>query len=226
MVAGDALPRASHSGQGPTEGTAGHGASGAAWHQLSDCTAREGLGTQWASNTLPVLTRAPRALQILVAMNTGGQGWGGDGPHRWQERRVDGPGARQLQDSQDFCVETRERSSGQTLVTTVPSQPRTAATVSQQEGPGLTPKHWGWGMSLPGCLSQHWLRETGTGDGDVPQGAGAMSSFDSSAAAGAPRGSGSVAPSRIEGTSTALWGGDVPSPTDTETLMFELKNKH
>lgn len=79
--------------------------------------------------------------------------------------------------------------------------------------------------SRPGCLSQRWLRETGTGDGDVPQGAGAMSSFDSSAAAGAPRSSGSVAPSRTEGTSTALQGGDVPSPTDTETLMFELKNK-
>lgn len=79
--------------------------------------------------------------------------------------------------------------------------------------------------SLPGCLSQRWLRETGTGDGDGPQGAGAMSSFDSSAAAGAPRSSGSVAPSRTEGTSTALQGGDVPSPTDTETLMFELKNK-
>lgn len=59
----------------------------------------------------------------------------------------------------------------------------------------------------------------------MPQGAAATSSFDSSAAAGAPRGSESVAPSRIEGTSTALWGGDVPSPTDTETLMFELKNK-
>lgn len=71
------MSRASHSGQGPTEGTAGHGASGAAWHQLSDCTAREGLGTQWASNTLPVLTRAPRALQILVAR--GGEGTGHTG---------------------------------------------------------------------------------------------------------------------------------------------------
>lgn len=60
----------------------------------------------------------------------------------------------------------------------------------------------------------------------MPQGAAAVSSSDSSAAAGAPRGPGSTVPSRIEGTSTALWGGDVPSPTDTETLVFELKNKH
>lgn len=67
VVPGDAMPRASHSGQGPTEGTAGHGDSGTAWCQLSDGTAREGLGTQWTSNILPVLTRAPRALQILVA---------------------------------------------------------------------------------------------------------------------------------------------------------------
>lgn len=59
----------------------------------------------------------------------------------------------------------------------------------------------------------------------MPQGAAAMSSSDSSAAAGAPRGPGSVVPSRIEGTRTALSRGDVPSPTDTETLMFELKNK-
>lgn len=216
--------------QCPEPHRAGHGDSGTAWCQLSDGTAREGLGTQWTSNILPVLTRAPRALQILVAMNTGGQGWGADRPHRWQERRADGPRARHLQDLQEFCVRTRQGSSGQTLVITVPPQPRTAATVSQQEGPGLTPKHCGWGVlsawaSLPGCLSQRWLRETGTGDGDGPQGAGAMSSFDSSAAAGAPRSSGSVAPSRTEGTSTALQGGDVPSPTDTETLMFELKNK-
>lgn len=123
-----------------------------------------------------------------------------------------------LQDSQDFCVETAERSSGQTLVVTVPTQPATAATVSQHEGPNTGAGGVSAWPSLPGCLSQHWLRETGTGDGDVPQGAAAMSSFDSSAAAGAPRG-------RIEGTSTALWGGDVPSPTDMKTLTFELKNK-
>lgn len=146
VVPGDAMPRASHSGQGPTEGTAGHGDSGTAWCQLSDGTAREGLGTQWTSNILPVLTRAPRALQILVATNTGGQGWGADRPHRWQERRADGPRAWHLQDSQEFCVRTRQGSSGQTLVITVPPQPRTAATVSQQEGPGLTPKHCGWGV--------------------------------------------------------------------------------
>lgn len=40
------------------------------------------------------------------------------------------PGA--LQESQDFCAETRERSSGQTLVITAPPEPRTAATVTQQ----------------------------------------------------------------------------------------------
>lgn len=212
--------RASLSRQGPTEGTAGHRAWATVWHQLSDGTGRERLGTQWASNALPVLTRAPRALQILVAMKTGGQGWKAG----WMDL---GPG--RLQDPQDLCVGTTERSSRQTLVATVPPQPRTAATVSQQEGPGLTPTTGAGGVSawpsLPCCLSQLWLRETGTGDGDVPQGAAAMSSFDSSAAAGAPRGSGSVAPSRIQGTSTALSGGDVPSPTDTETLVFELKNK-
>lgn len=127
--------------------------------------------------------------------------------------------------TQDFCVETAERSSGQTLVVIVPPHPRTTATVSQQEGPKTGAGGASAWPSLPGCLSQCWLRETGTGDGDVPQGAAAMSSFDSSAAAGAPRGSWSIVPSRIEGTSTALWGGDVPSPTDTKTLMFELKNK-
>lgn len=54
-----------------------------------------------------------------------------------------------LQDSQEFCAETTERSSGQTLVVTAPSQPRTAATVAQQEGPGLTP-HTGLGVQVPG----------------------------------------------------------------------------
>lgn len=88
VVPGDAMPRAPQRGQqvtGPTWGTV--------WHQLSDGTARGRLGTQWASNALPVLTRAPRALQILVAMNPGGQGWGGERPNRRQERRADGPGA-------------------------------------------------------------------------------------------------------------------------------------
>lgn len=157
-------------------------------------------------------------------MNTGGQGWGGDWPHRKGGRMELEPGT--LQDPQGFCV---ERSSGQSLVVTVPPQPRTAATVSQQEGPGPIPNTGPGGvsawLSLPGCFSQRWLRETGTGDGAVPQGAAAVSSFDSSAAAGAPRGSGSgsVAPSRIEGTSTALWGGVVPSPQTLKHSCLSLK---
>lgn len=59
-----------------------------------------------------------------------------------------------LQDSQDFCAETRDRSSGQSLVVTVPPQARTAAPVAQQEEPGLTP-HTGLGVSVPGppCLA-------------------------------------------------------------------------
>lgn len=54
----------------------------------------------------------------------------------------------------NFVQKTRGRSSGQTLVTIVPSEPRTAATVSQQEGPGLTPKHWGWGSKCLGLPLQ------------------------------------------------------------------------
>lgn len=68
-----------------------------------------------------------------------------------------------LQDSKEFCVESRERSSGQTQVITVPPQPRTAATVSQQEGQSYrVPKHRGWGckcLALPPRLPLPVLAE-------------------------------------------------------------------
>lgn len=186
----------------------------------------ERLGTQWASNALPVLTRAPRTLQTLLAMNTVGQGGEGTGQtggrKGWTWSLAHAAGLTR------FLWRN-----GKELRTNPGCHCPLSAQDSSHCGPAggarPDPTHWAGGASawpsLPGSLCWLWLRETGTGAGAVPQGAAAMSSSDSSAAAGAPRGPGSVVPSRIEGTSTALWGGDVPSPTDTETLVFELKNK-
>lgn len=68
-----------------------------------------------------------------------------------------------LQDSQDFCVETRDRSSGQSLVVTVPPQASTAAPVAQQEGQAW-PLTLGWGCQ---CLAlPAWLPVPGLAEGN------------------------------------------------------------
>lgn len=69
-----------------------------------------------------------------------------------------------LQDSQDFCAETRDRSSGQSLAVTVPPSGQDSSPwLSRRARPD--PSHWAGGVSawpsLPGSLCRCWLRKPG-----------------------------------------------------------------
>lgn len=141
-------------------------------HELSNGTARKGLqpvlGSTVALCALAALTRAPGTLQILVAMNTGGQGRGGDRPS--SQAGEEDRWVKSLAHCRALLLH-RNKGLRQVLgITPSPCSPGlgAAATVSQQEGPGVTPKQ-GRGAckcpALPGCLTQCWQRETWPGDG-------------------------------------------------------------
>lgn len=88
-----------------------------------------------------------------------------------------------------------------------PPAARAAATASQPRNTGV-------------CLSQGWLRGTGTRDRGVTPGAEATRPMDGSAAAGGALG---VLPPKLRAPAQPPGEGMCPAP-QTLTLMFELKN--
>lgn len=129
----------------PAEGTAGQGPRASMWHQLGHGTAREGAE--------PALSPPP-GIQ---------EGWGGD-----RTRSQPGEEGRWVKiPLQHSRTETGDRKGlgWGPGVAPAPHSPGlgAAATTSQQEGPGETPKV-GFGQrappALPGCLSQQREMET------------------------------------------------------------------
>lgn len=119
------------------------------------------LGTQWASNALQVLTRAPRALQILVAMDTCGQGWGGDWPHR-KGGQMD-PQLARCKTHKDLLCRNKKELRTKPGCHCPPSAQDSSHCVPAR-GARPDPKPWGWGCQ---CLAlPPWLPFPALGEGN------------------------------------------------------------
>lgn len=201
--------------QGPTERTAGQGLHANVWHGTSSAMALPGkdcslsFGAQWAPCALVALTRAPGTLQIVMAMNTGGQGREGTGHTAREGRKTDGSRA-WYPAGLYFYTETREKGTGTGPgYHSLPLQPGTGCCSHGVPAGGARsdPKTQGRGgckcPALPGCLTQCWQQETGPGNG---VGRSGLKPWVRSTALLLPEGPGAprVLPPRTEGISTAL----------------------
>ena len=168
-------------------------ACGTAWHQLSHGTARKGLQPALGSAAGTLRPRSPYQGSWGPA-NTGGheywwpeQGWGRDRPR--SRAGEEGRWAESLAHCRtpSIFAQKRENEPGTSpRYRSLPLQPGAGGCNHSVpvRGARHDPKTQGFGgckrLALHGCLSQRWLRERGPGDGGVPQGAEAMSPFDSS----------------------------------------------